>query len=76
MSANPDYINSQYLKYTAHVCRRSNNNLTKLSLFMTPTVPYYRDPWISISKLLGDISITQAKRETQSKTGFLRLLSK
>jgi len=71
-----DYINSQYLKYTAHVCRRSNNNLTKLSLFMTPTVPYYRDPWIGISKLLGDISITQAKRETQSKTGFLRLLSK
>ena len=43
---------------------------------MTPKVPYYRDPWIGISKLLGDISITQAKRETQSKTGFLRLLSK
>ena len=71
-----DFINSQYVKYTSHVCRRSNNNLTKLSLFMTPTVPYYRDPWIGISKLLGDISTTQAKRETQSKTGFLRILSK
>ena len=49
-----DFISNQYLKYTAHVCRRSNNNLTKLSLFMKPTVPYYRDPWIGISKLLGD----------------------
>ena len=69
-----DFINTQYLKYTAHVCRRPNTNLTKLSLFMIPTTPYYRDPWIQVSKLLGGISINQAKRETQSKTGFLRLL--
>ena len=66
-----DFINTQYLKYTAHVCRRPNTNLTKLSLFMIPTTPYYRDPWIQVSKLLGGISINQAKRETQSKAGFL-----
>ena len=69
-----DFINAQYLKYVAHVCRRSNNNLTKLSLFITPKSRYYRDPWIKISKLLGGITIQQAKRETQSKPGFLRLL--
>ena len=69
-----DLINSQYLKYVAHVCRRPNNNLTKLSLFITPKSRYYRDPWIKISKLLGGITIQQAKRETQSKPGFLRLL--
>ena len=70
-----DFINTQYLKYTAHVCRRPNTNLTKLSLFMVPKVPYYRDPWTNISKLLGGISIQQAKRETQSKPGFFRLLN-
>ena len=69
-----DFINSQYLKYIAHACRRPNTNLTKLSLFITPKSKYYRDPWITISKLLGGITIEQAKRETQSKTGFLRLL--
>ena len=69
-----DFINTQYLKYAAHVCRRPNTNLTKLSLFMIPKIPYYRDPWILVSKLLGGISINQAKRETQSKAGFLRLL--
>ena len=69
-----NFINTQYLKYTAHVCRRPNTNLTKLSLFMTPKSNYYRDPWILVSKLLGGIAIEQAKRETQSKTGFLRLL--
>ena len=69
-----DFINTQYLKYVAHACRRPNTNLTKLSLFMTPKCSYYRNPWILISKLLGGISIEQAKRETQSKTGFLRFL--
>ena len=69
-----DFINTQYLKYVAHACRRPNTNLTKLSLFMIPKTPYYRDPWIKVSKLLGGITIEQAKRETQSKTGFLRLL--
>ena len=69
-----DVINSQYLKYIAHVCRRPNTNLTKLSLFIIPKSSYYRNPWIEISNLLGGITIEQAKRETQSKTGFLRLL--
>ena len=69
-----DFINSQYLKYIAHICRRPNTNLTKLSLFITLKSRYYRDPWIQVSKLLGGIAIKQAKREMQSKTGFLRLL--
>ena len=67
-------INTQYLKYIAHACRRTNNNLTKLSLFIIPKSRYYRDPWIKVSELLGGISIQQAKRETQSKAGFFRLL--
>ena len=69
-----DFINTQYLKYIAHVCRRPNTNLTKLSLFFIPRVSYYQDPWIKITKLLGDITIGQARRETQSKAGFIRLL--
>ena len=69
-----DYINSQYLKYIAHVCRGENTKLTKLSFVFIPRVPYYRDPWIGISRLLGDLPIEQIKRETQSKTGFTRLL--
>ena len=70
-----EFIDTQYLKYIAHFCHR-NKNLTKLSLFYTQKASYYRDPWINSSSLLGDISIEQAKRETQSKTGFIRLLQK
>ena len=29
-----EFMNAQYLRYVAHVCRRSNNNITKLSLFL------------------------------------------
>jgi hypothetical protein len=68
------FITVQYLKYIAHICRSDNTNLTKISMFFTPTKKYYHDPWIIISKHLGGISITQAKRETQSRTGFIRLL--
>ena len=71
-----EFIDTQYLKYIAHVCHRPNTNLTKLSLFYTPKASYYRDLWINIYSLFGDISIEQAKRETQSKTGFIRLLQK
>ena len=63
-----EFINTQYLIYIAHVCRRPDTNLTKLSVFYTPKASYYRDPWINISSLLGDISIEQAK------TSFIRLL--
>ena len=65
-----EFIDTQYLKYIA---RCLNMNLTKLSLFYTPKASYYRDPWINISSLFSDISIEQAKRETQSKTGFSTL---
>ena len=60
-----ELIDTQYLKYIAHICRRPNTNLTKLGLFYTPKASYYRDPWINISSVLGDISIEQAKREIQ-----------
>ena len=70
------FINTQYLKYISHVCRRPNTNLTKLSLFLLPKAAYYRDPWNGITKLLGNITVEQARRETQSKTGFIRLLKK
>ena len=46
---------TQYLKYIAHVCHRPNTKLTKLSLFYTPKASYYRDPWINIFSILGDI---------------------
>ena len=29
-----DFMDAQYLRYIAHVCRRDNNNLSKLSLFL------------------------------------------
>ena len=48
-----DFINTQYLKYIAQVCRRPNTNLTKLSLFLIPRSRYYQNTWIKISKLLG-----------------------
>ena len=69
-----DFINLQYLRYIGHVCRGSNNNITKLSLFFIPSKSFFHDPWLIISKLLGGISISQAKRETQSRPGFNRLL--
>ena len=71
-----DFIDTQHLKYIAHVCRRPNMNLTKLSLFITPKSRYYYNPWLKISKLLGGVSIEQARRETQSKAGFIRLIQK
>ena len=69
-----DFMDSQYLRFIAHVCRRDNTNLSKLSLFFIPSKSHYRDPWLNISKMLGGISLDQAKRETQSRQGFNRLL--
>ena len=70
-----DLMTIQYLKYIAHVCRRPNTNITKLSLFFIPIRKYYRDPWIKISQILGNITTEQAKRETQSRAGFTRPLN-
>ena len=67
-----DFICVSYLKYIAHICRHTS--LAKKSLFSNAKCRYFRDPWIKISKLLGDISITQSKKETQSRVGFTRLL--
>ena len=64
-------LNTQYLQYIAHVCRRSNINLTKLSPFFIPSKNHVRDPWINISKLLGGISIEEAKRKNSIEAWFI-----
>ena len=71
-----DIISKQYLKYVAHVCRQPNVNLTKIIMFAMPKKKYFRDPWIQITQLLGNISVSQARRETQSREGFINLLTK
>ena len=68
-------IRGQYLKYIGHVCRCNNKMLTKKILFAKSKKPYYRDPWINISKLLN-VSIEQAKRMTQGKAGFAALIGR
>ena len=68
-----DTINSQYLQYIAHICRASNNAITKKMLFATAKRKYYRDPWIKIADML-QISVEQAKRVTQSRGDFAELV--
>ena len=68
------FINSQYLKYIGHVCRRENFNLTKKIMFSKPTKPYFRDPWIKISNLLGTTT-EMAKRCTQQRRQFAELVT-
>ena len=68
-----DFVNYQYLKYIGHICRQENVRLTKKMFFAKPTKSYFRDPWIKISKLL-QISIVQAKRQTQSREKFAELV--
>ena len=54
-----DFIAVQYLSYVAHICRKENDDPTKLALFFIPKAKYFRDPWVKISTLLGGISILQ-----------------
>mgnify|MGYP000594662591 CR=1 FL=1 len=68
-------VRGQYLRYIGHVCRSSNTMLTNKMLFAKSKKPYQRDPWINISKMLK-VSIEQAKRETQVKSGFAALIQK
>ena len=68
-----DFINIQYLRYVAHVCRRPNTALIKRLFFAKSQKPYYRNPWIKISQLLN-VSEEQAKRDTQSSVKFSKLL--
>ena len=70
-----NFIYSQYLKYIGHICRAENTALTKILLFAKPQIRYYRDPWGKISELLG-ISSDQAKRMTQSRNEFAKLIRK
>jgi retron-type reverse transcriptase len=67
------FIYAQHLKYIAHVCRAENTALTKKLLFAKPTKRYYRDPWIKMSEIL-QVSIDQAKKLTQSKNEFAKLV--
>jgi len=68
-----DFIYSQYLQYTAHICRAENTAITKKLLFAKPSKKYYRDPWLKIADLLG-VSVDQAKRMTQSRSEFAELV--
>ena len=63
-----DVVNCQYLRYTAHICRSSNNALLKKMMFMIPSKKYYRDPWIKIAGLLGGVSKSQAMKETRNQS--------
>ena len=55
-----NFIEKQYHKYIAHICRCPNTAITKKLLFAKASKPHYRDPWIRIANLLH-ISIDQAK---------------
>ena len=66
-------IRSQYLKYIGRVYRCSNTTLTKK--MFAKRRPYKRDPRITIGKLLN-VSIEQANRSTQNKSGFAVLVDR
>ena len=68
-----NFIEAQYLRYIGHVCRSSNQSLTKIMLFSQPGRRHLRDPWIHISNLLG-VSIDQAKKTTQTRSEFAALI--
>ena len=61
-----NFIRGQHMRYIGHICRCPNTMMTKKMLFAKSKKPYYRDPWMNISKMLG-VSIEQAKRKTQEK---------
>ena len=68
-----EFVKYRRIKYIAHIARRDGTNLSKRALFMVPTKKYVRDPWIDIANELN-VDITQAKRETQNRKNFTRLL--
>ena len=71
-------IRSQYLKHIGHVqhvCRCPNTLLIKKMLLANAKRPYQRTPWINITKLLN-VSIEQAKRSMQDKSGFTALVDR
>ena len=49
--------------------------LTKKMLFAKSKRLYQLDPWINIAKLLN-VFVEQAKRSTQSKSGFTALVDR
>ena len=58
-----DFIEAQYLKYTAHTRRHPNDTLTKRVPFARPQRRYCRDPWCRISEILN-VSKFQAPKAT------------
>ena len=60
-----DFIEAQYLKYTAHTCRNPNDTLTKRVPFARPQRRYCRDPWCRISEILN-VSKFQAQKAEYS----------
>ena len=64
-----NFVRGQHMNYIGHICRCPNTMMTKKMLFAKSKKPYYGDPWMNITKMLG-VSIEQAKRKTQEKFGF------
>ena len=63
-----DFIEAQYLKYTAHTeylkyTAHPNDTLTKRVPFARPQRRYCRDPWCRISEILN-VSKFQAQKAT------------
>ena len=71
-----DFLNVQYLRYIAHICRRENTNLTKKMMFLIPSAKNIINPWIRVARLLGGISLEQAQKSTQDKARFNELLKR
>ena len=69
-----DFVVAQSLKYIAHICRRPSTNLTKQALFAVPTRKNYTNIWTTISRDLG-VDISQAKKATQDRLLFTRLIN-
>ena len=61
------------LKYIAHICRSENNDITKRLFFATAMKKYYWDLWLNIPDM-SSVSIEQAKKGTQNKHNFAKLV--
>ena len=68
------FIDQQFLKYTAHVTRMSNDKWQKQLLFMKSEVPYARDIWKNVGGMMGGIDGKQARKIMQDGKVFGKAL--
>ena len=69
-----DFINAQFLKYTAHVSRMPNNKWQKLVLFMDSETRT-RSTWKICGDLLGGMDESQTRRTMQNRKDFFSAIS-